>query len=288
MRSPPSITSEARSALMKQAQDPRRTQLSSQRSSKTWGARPGDAAVSAELKHLASMTYNEEIADAAIAALRAQDDASSVSAILTRLQQNTASFESRSYADNLDALALLARNDKDRRPVRSFLIAQLNHPKPDVRYGVAKALGTLKDPAAIAVLEPLALVAKPYIDPFREAVAKSLESLQANLDAPAEAKTIWQRLDELQRKDTELRKQLDDLKKQKDAKKRRRMPACLLTPSSFSFNTRSSSRSAAISPPILARQRLSSSRTAPLGSKVAVTAGAASVGASGIPANVCR
>jgi aminopeptidase N len=141
-----------------------------------------------------------------------------VLAILARLQQNPANFESRSYADNLDALAFLARNDKDRSAVRSFLVTQLNHPKPDVRYGAAKALGTLKDPATIAVLEPLALVAKPYVDPFREAVAKSLESLQANLDAPDEAKTIWQRLDELQRKDAELRKQLDDLKKQKAAK----------------------------------------------------------------------
>lgn len=210
---------EARTALMKHAQTEKNPVILAA-IIKTWGARPGDAAVSAALKkHLASTTYNEEIADAAIAALRAQDDASLVPAILARLQQNTANFESRSYADNLDALAFLARNDKDRSPVRGFLVTQLNHPKPDVRYGAAKALGTLKDPAAIAVLEPLALVAKPYVDPFRDAVAKSLESLQASLDAPAETKTIWQRLDELQRKDTELRKQIDDLKKQKDAKK---------------------------------------------------------------------
>jgi len=210
---------EARTALMTHAQT-EKNPLILAAIIQTWGARPGDATVSAELnKHLASTSYNEELTDAAIAALRAQDDASTVPAILARLQQNPANFESRSYASNLDALAFLARNDKDRSPVRSFLVTQLNHPKPDVRYGAAKALGTLKDPAAIAVLEPLTLVVKPYTDPMREEAAKSLQSLQANLDGPAEAKTIWQRLDELQRKDTELRKQLDDLKKQKDAKK---------------------------------------------------------------------
>jgi len=210
---------EARTALMRQAQT-EKNPLILAAIIQTWGARPGDAEVSAELKkHLASTSYNEELTDAAISALRAQDDASAVPTILARLQQNPENFESRSYASDLDALAFLARNDKDRSPVRSFLVTQLNHPKPDVRYGAAKALGTLKDPAAIAVLEPLALVAKPYVDPFRDAVASALESLKASLDAPAEAKTIWQRLDELQKKDTELRKQVDDLKKQKDAKK---------------------------------------------------------------------
>lgn len=189
---------------------------------RTWGARPGDAEVSTALRqHLSGTSYGEEIADAAIGALRAQDDPTAVPAILARLQQKPENFGSYSYASHLDALAFLARKDKDRTAVRTFLAQQLNHPKQSVRAGAVKALGTLKDPAAIALLEPLTQVLKPYNDPVRDAAEKALQSLQSELEGPAELKNLWQRLDDLARKDQELRKQVDDLKKQAQPEKKK-------------------------------------------------------------------
>lgn len=212
---------EARLALWKQAQTEKNPLILAS-IIRTWGARPGDTEVAAALrKHLASTSYSEEIANAAIAALRAQDDSSAAPAILARLQQNPANFDSRSYASALDALGFLARKDKDRSAIRRFLAQQLNHPKLSIRAGATKALGTLKDPAAIALLEPLTQVLKPFNDPVREAAVKAMQSLQSERESPAELKNVWQRLDDLARKEQELRKQVEDLKKQAKPEKKK-------------------------------------------------------------------
>jgi aminopeptidase N len=179
---------------------------------KTWGARPAEAPIAAALrKHLDSTNYKESLASAAIAALRAQDDHSAAPFILARIQRQPENFPTRAFASALDALAFLSREEKDRSAVRNFLIAHLSHPMVDLRIAAAQALGTLGDPAAIAVLEPLTLVAKPWSDALRDMAEKSIQSLQSRLDAPAELKNLWQKLQELQK---ETQKQADELKRE--------------------------------------------------------------------------
>ena len=210
---------EARQALWQQSQSEKNPLILAS-IIKSWGTRPGDASVAKALRtQLASTSYDEALADAAIAALRAQDDPTAVPAILARLQQNPANFQSRGYIADLDAIAFLARKDKDRSAVRTFLAEQLNQPKLEIRSGAARALGTLKDPAAIALLEPLTQVQKPFNDPLRESAEKSLQALQDELTGPAELKNVWQRLDDLQRESSKLKQQLDDLKKQSKPEK---------------------------------------------------------------------
>ena len=176
----------------------------------TWGARPGEAPVSAALKkHLESTSYREQLAAAAISALRAQDDASAVPFILARLQRGPENFGTRDLGRAFDTLAFLARKQPDRKAVRNFLLEQLSHPKQSLRAAAADALGTLGDPAAIAVLEPISQVSKPYRDPVIDAAEKAVQKLRAQDDAPVELRQLWQRVQELQKKTETLEGELN-------------------------------------------------------------------------------
>ena len=179
----------------------------------TWGARPGDKEVSAALlKQLGSSSYRESLACTAISTFRAQDDATVVPAILERLGRSPEQFTGRDYGKAMEDLAFLARKDKDRSAVRRFLADYLGDPRVGVRAASARALGALRDPAAIALLEPLSNVRKPFNDPVHEAAEKSLQDLQATLEAPADLKNVWQQLQDLRSKSEALDKQFHELK----------------------------------------------------------------------------
>lgn len=182
---------------------------------KALGAWAGEASVAKTLRtRLAQRSYHERIALAAIGALRAQDDASAVPLVLARLQQAPETFDARGLGEALDALAFLARNDRDRSAVRAFLAIKLVDARDSIQAAAAKALGTLRDPAALAVLEPLTMVAKPFNDPLREAAEKSVQTLQTQLEPTLELKNVWQRLEAMQRANDKLTKDLEALMKQ--------------------------------------------------------------------------
>ncbi len=187
---------------------------------KTWGARPGDAIVSAALRlQLASSSYKQSIASAAISALRAQDDASAVPPILERLQETGLDFPSNMLAQAFDAVAFLARNDKDREQVRLFLVGHLNHPREELRIAAVKGLGTLRDPKSLAVLQPLTTTIKLFKNPVREAAEKSVHALEAEQTKTQELKDVWSKLQELQKKSEGMEKQLDKAGKKPETAK---------------------------------------------------------------------
>ena len=100
-------------------------------------------------------------------------------AILERLRRDGLDFPSFMLAQAFDAVAFLARNDKDRESGRVFLTEHLNHPREELRVAAAKALGTLRDPKSLAVLQPLTTTLKLFKDPVREAAEKSIAALEA-------------------------------------------------------------------------------------------------------------
>ncbi|GAA5138522.1 M1 family aminopeptidase [Prosthecobacter algae] len=188
---------------------------------KSWGTRPGDAAIAPLLaKHLNSKTYQNTLSAAAISAYRAQDEASAATAILAKLQDDPLEFRTWDYRNALDAVAFLARKQENRDAVRSFLVTHLSHPKEELRSGAAKALGTLKDPKAISVLQAMLPEAGPYADPVREAAAKSVQTLQAEQPGSAELKNLWDQVQQLQKKTEELQNRLDDAKKKAEPAKK--------------------------------------------------------------------
>ena len=187
---------------------------------KTWGSRPGEAPVAAALrKYLESTSYREKLAAAATDALKAQDDASAADFILARIKRDPKNFGTYDMADALNSLAFLSRNNKDRSTVRNFLIEHLSNPKQQLRTAAAQALGTLGDPSAIAVLEPLTQVSKPYTDPTREAAEKAVQTLQSKLEAPVELRNLWQRVQDLQKKSETMESELKKLREKQSPQK---------------------------------------------------------------------
>jgi aminopeptidase N len=181
----------------------------------TWGARPGDAAVAAELrKQLKATSYNSALQIAAIRALRAQDDESVVPDLLARLQTLN-DLRGRDATTAFDALAFLARRptNAQRDAVREFLTPKLTDPRNDWRLASTRALGTLRDPKALAVLEPMLAGGSDRIDPVREAAAKSVQDIRAGLESPADLKKLWDRVQQLQKQAEEQQKELETLKK---------------------------------------------------------------------------
>ncbi|WP_395747772.1 M1 family aminopeptidase [Prosthecobacter sp.] len=185
----------------------------------SWGARPGDAAVSAELrKQLGGTSYNSLLQVAAIKALRAQDDEGAVLDVLARLSSLN-DLRGRDAGAAFDALAFLARRptNAQRNAVREFLTAKLTDPRNDWRLASTKALGTLRDPRALAVLEPMLRSSNDRIDPVREAAAKSAQDIRADLESPADLKKLWDRVQQLQKQSEDQQRELETLKKKSQA-----------------------------------------------------------------------
>ena len=207
-------TAESQETLWKMAQSEKNPDILAS-IIETWGARPGDAAVAAELrKQLKATSYNSALQIAAIRTLRAQDDESVVPELLARLQTLN-DLRGRDAGIAFDAVAFLARRptNAQRDAVREFLSTKLTDPRHAWRLASAKALGTLRDPKALAVLEPLLASGNTRIDPVREAAAKSVQDIRAGLESPADLKKLWDRVQQLQKQAEEQQKELETLKK---------------------------------------------------------------------------
>ena len=113
-------------------------------------------------------------------------------------------------------MAFLARQRGERQAndqVRQFLVEQLTDPKEELRVAAAKALGTLRDPRALAVLEPMLIGGGPFEDPVRTIAANSVQALQSAVSRPVELKNLWDQVQQLQKKTEAMQKELEDTKK---------------------------------------------------------------------------
>ncbi|WP_050023025.1 M1 family aminopeptidase [Verrucomicrobium sp. BvORR034] len=212
----------AHAALLQQAQREKNPEILAQIIN-TWGARPAEAAITAELTRLmATPSYHNMVAAAVIGAFRAQGDATAVPLILAKLSSkaDVLEFDTGDFAAGMDALAFLARDLKaeEREPVRVFLTSHLSHPKEDLRVAAVQGLGTLRDARSLAVLKPLTTVSKPFKDPVRDAAEKAIVTLNAEQPRPLELKDVWTQMQDLQRKAQEMEKQLETMKKKAEAK----------------------------------------------------------------------
>ena len=208
-------TPESRETLWKMAQIEKNPEILATLI-ESWGARPGELAVNQALKqHLNGSSYQSVIELAAIKALRAQDDESAAPAVLARLQQPH-DIHGRGIGSAFDALAFLARRPTNphRDAVRDFLAEKLSDPRREWRIAAAKALGTLRDPKALGLLDLLlAISSGDRIDPVREAAAKAAQDIRASLESPADLKKLWDRVQELQKKSEDQQKEIEALKK---------------------------------------------------------------------------
>jgi aminopeptidase N len=168
------------------------------------------------LKFLNSDSYRNELADAAISAIRSQDDPSYISPLLETLTKRQAAFTSGGFAQGLTTLAYLARNEEKKEIVREFLVGFVNHKKRTVQIAAINALGRLGDPKATAVLSTFATASKER--PERSAAEQAVNDLRAARRPVDDFKNLRSEVLDLQKANRELRKELDELKKKLEAK----------------------------------------------------------------------
>ena len=167
------------------------------------------------LRFLNSTSYHNSLAEAAVGAIRAQDDAGYVAPLLTMLRGRQGELESGGFVRGLSALASLARNDEKKEPVREFLLEQLNSPRKRVQLAAMNALGALGDAKAIPALEKFA--AGPKEARERTTAERAITLLRETRKPSAELGTLRGEVMTLQKENRDLRKELDDLKKKVDA-----------------------------------------------------------------------
>jgi len=163
------------------------------------------------LRFLESESFRNELAVAAIDAMRLQDDPAYIAPLLASLLKREAAYTSRGFAQALGALGYLARNEEKKDDVRDFIIGHVNSKKRAVQLASINALGTLGDPKAIAVLQTFTNAARESRE--RTAAARAVADLRAARRPVDDFKNLRQEVLDLQKSDRDLRKELDDLKK---------------------------------------------------------------------------
>ena len=167
------------------------------------------------LRYLNSESYRNSLADAAINAIRAQDDPAYLAPLRECLAKREAEFSRQGLTRGLDTLAYLARNQEKKDVEREFLIRYLPHKKRNVPVAAINALGTLGDPKAIAVLETFAKAGKE--SPERSAAERAIASLRAARKPVDDFHSLRNEVIDLKKENRDLRKEMDDLKKKVSA-----------------------------------------------------------------------
>jgi aminopeptidase N len=169
------------------------------------------------LKFLNSHSYRNELADAAIDAMRSQDDPVFVGPLEETLRKREADFTSGGLAQGLGTLGYLARNEEKRDGVEEFLTGYMNDKRRNVRRGAIRALDALGDPKAIAILEKLASASTS--SPEQAAAEQAVAGLRAGRKPSDDFKNLRQEVEDLERRNRDLRRDLDELKKEVEARK---------------------------------------------------------------------
>ena len=81
------------------------------------------------IKFLGTESFRNELAVAAMSAIRQLDDDALQPAVMKSLSQNANRFRSRDYGRGLETLAHTSRRQENKTEVREFLIQHLDHPQ---------------------------------------------------------------------------------------------------------------------------------------------------------------
>jgi aminopeptidase N len=168
------------------------------------------------IKFLNSESYRNQLAGAAIDAMRSQDDPAYIAPLMETLRKREADFRSWRFGSSLDTLAYLARNEEKKDAVREFLLGYVNHKKESIQVAAIQALGMLGDPRSIAVLQTFADAAKA--SPQQTVAEKAVADLRAGRKPVDDFKNLRQEVLDLEKANREQSKELADLKKQFESK----------------------------------------------------------------------
>ena len=160
---------------------------------------------------LKANSYRHQVADAAISAMRTQDDPSEIKYLLTALRRDRSKFTSRGYGSGLKALGYLTRNENDKSNVRNFLLEQLGHPNSRINLAAIESLGELGDPSAISSLEKVASGREDSASKIK--AEKAIEKLRSGRKPVDDFKNLRKELSDLKKSNESLEKKIEELRK---------------------------------------------------------------------------
>jgi aminopeptidase N len=163
------------------------------------------------LPYLDSESYRNSLLNAAFGAIRSQGDPAFIQPLKMSLQRRGADLTRQGITRGLGALAYIARNEKEKTEIRELLLSYVNHPRQAVQLAAIRALGTLEDSRAIAALEKFSTAAKDT--PKRKAAEEALTALRAARKPTDDLKDLRNEVLELQKRDRDQQKQLEELRK---------------------------------------------------------------------------
>lgn len=167
------------------------------------------------LRYLQSESYHNQLASAAISAIRKQRDATFRAPLMNVLEEREDEFWSRDFRKGLTTLAEISANARNKDDVRRFLTRYLNHPKTRVRGAAMEALGKLGDEKAAAILETYA---ESDDEDQKKMAGDALKALHENAAmAPKEVVEMRKELLEMKKSQETMRKQWEELRKQMEA-----------------------------------------------------------------------
>jgi aminopeptidase N len=167
------------------------------------------------LRHLNSQSYKNSLVDAAIGAMRSQDDPGYLIPLRDCLERRESELTSHGFASGLEALASLARKEEKKDEWREFILRHVNHQKKAVQLAALAALGKLEDTRAIPVLEKFTRGDKDT--PERQAAEQALAAVRTAKKPADDLRDLRNEVLELQKANRELKKEVEDLKKKVEA-----------------------------------------------------------------------
>ncbi|MHC4170289.1 MAG: M1 family aminopeptidase [Planctomycetota bacterium] len=169
------------------------------------------------LQYLGTKSYRNSVAGAAIEVIRKLDDSFFIEPLKKTLAEDEKQFTSGGFARALDTLAHVSRSEENRTKVRTFLTGYVNHPKRSIQSGAIRALGTLGDPKAIAIVETFS--GDDPSDRIQRSARDALRALREKKQVvPDEIIRLRETVDKLSKETDKLRDDLEDMKNRLDAK----------------------------------------------------------------------
>jgi aminopeptidase N len=179
------------------------------------GAHPSPELHELLARQLASDSYRQRLAEAAMDAIRRLDDESWTAPLLGTLKKRAGELPTRVFNTGLATLGHIARHAKDRSAPREFLVAQTTNPRELTRTAAITALGTLADPKALPVLEGFAGASTDT--PEKKAADRAITALRGERAQSEEVGALRTEVQSLQKSGRELRDQVEELKKKFEA-----------------------------------------------------------------------